>query len=241
MICPICANEEFSPALVKDLRQCFECGLWRREAPPTRNELRVSMAAMALKAQTCLKSRNSRFEDARQQLRILDMKPGTVYDVGAAGGFFLKVAREAGWTVYGNEISQVAIAYAKEEYGIELDYGLLEEVALPPVDAVVLWNTLEHTIDPLQTMRICANMLRPGGRCIISVPMKSHDQLRATFANAHLSEFAPHSLSLCCRRAGLEEIRSWFEDQPTSRQGLSKWRLTQPPFDTLQSGTPAPM
>ena len=226
MKCPLCSSVSFGKRLVKDLRQCSGCGLRRREEIPSRAELRERTRNFVLSGQTNERSRRSRINDAHQQLVLLDMLPASLYDVGAAGGFFLKVARDAGWAIHGNEISMKAIAFAYKQYGIRLAYGLLEELQmLPKVYAVVLWNVLEHTIDPLVTMRIAASMLPVGGQCIISVPMKTERQLRRTFAGGHLSEFTPESLMLCCETAGFTELSSRLEQHPKARQGISKWRI----------------
>lgn len=224
MKCPVCHGTEFGEPLVQDLRPCMGCGLRRREQIPTADELRDRTANFSLRAQTNKMSRKDRFADAEQQMRMIDLKPGRVFDVGAAGGFFLKIARDHGWEIFGNEISKVAIAFARKTYGIYLLYGLLEELMVPAnMDAVVLWNTLEHCIDPLATMKICRWMLRPGGVCIISVPCKLDGQAIQSFTGGHLSEFTPESLEMCCRSAGFQLHWHRWEMQGKTRQGISRW------------------
>ena len=150
-------------------------------------------------------------------MKMIDMTPGWVYDVGAAGGFFLKAARRHGWEVRGNEISTAAIEWCRKHYSIELDYGFLEEVELEAdsFDAVVMWNTLEHCINPLTTLETAYRILRPGGVLLVSVPTKRFNELEATYAGGHLSEFTTHSLELCANVAGFTE--DWVRPRQARR------------------------
>ena len=52
-------------------------------------------------------------QEAKYQLDLLQkyLQPGRLFDVGAAGGFFMK-ASDRGWQVVGHEISLTAIQWA---------------------------------------------------------------------------------------------------------------------------------
>ena len=222
--CPICDGALTRP-LVKDLCVCSGCGHRRRQEIPTPEELKERTRHFQLSATKNKVTRKARLEDARHQLELLDCPPGNVYDVGAAAGFFLKVARDAGWGVWGNEISVSAIEWARRHYEIWIGYGLLEEIAHPPefIDAVVIWNTLEHCINPLTTLQAAHHILKPGGVLLVSVPIKRDEELKPSYAAAHLSEFTQDSLELCAVMTGFQP--SWIRTRQSRicRQADGRW------------------
>jgi len=153
-----------------------------------------------LKACKNEKKRCGRFKNAKHQLDVLERyaEPGLVFDVGAAAGFFMKAAIDRGWKVHGNEISVKAIKWAKEQYGIDIEYGFFEDLELKKnaYDAVVMWNILEHTYDPKQTLLTSREILRAGGLLFIKVPNKKKaEDLRRYYAVAHLYEFTEECLT----------------------------------------------
>lgn len=224
MICPICEGQLSSP-LVRDLCVCSGCGHRRRAEIPTADELKERTKHFQLSATRRKRTRQDRLANARHQLELLDCLPGRVYDVGAAAGFFLKAAKVVGWEVYGNEISVSAIEWAKQRYAIAIDYGLLEELKYEECsfDAVVIWNTLEHCLDPLTTLRACHRMLKPAGILLVSVPTKRSKELERTYAGAHLSEFTRDSLELCAHKAGFRLDWARNRQSKLCRQTDARW------------------
>ncbi len=79
---------------------------------------------------------------------------GRLLDVGAGLGTFLAQARQDGWAVEGTEVSETAVSYALERYGIVLHRGQVEQMDLGSgsYDIITLWHVLEHRpfagIDP---------------------------------------------------------------------------------------------
>lgn len=226
-ICPICESRLSEP-IVRDLCVCPCCGLRRRREIPTVEELKERTKGFQLSATKRKQTRQDRLENARHQMTLLGLPPGRVYDVGAAAGFFLKVAKDQGWQLGGNELSLAAIEWARSRYAIDLDYGILEHVARDESfqgawDAVVIWNTLEHCIDPLATLKAAHGMLAPKGVLLVSVPAKRTQELERTYAGAHLSEFTPDSMELCATMAGFQ--LSWFRMRQARhcRQADGRW------------------
>lgn len=91
--------------------------------------------------------------------------PGALLEVGCAYGFFLDEARRRGWAVRGIEPSRVASAHARTELGLDVEPGPLAALRPGPasVDAVVMWDVIEHLPDPRQTLEAAWAALRPGG------------------------------------------------------------------------------
>jgi SAM-dependent methyltransferase len=108
----------------------------------------------------------------RQRLERHFAGPGRLLDVGCATGQFLSHMREAGWEVTGVEFSPHAAAFARQQYGLDVRTGTLENVVLPEasIDVVTMWDVLEHVPDPKGTLKEIARILRPGGLLVVSTP-----------------------------------------------------------------------
>jgi SAM-dependent methyltransferase/rubredoxin len=98
--------------------------------------------------------------------------PGALMELGSAGGFFIEAARRRGWRVQGVELSPPAARYSKQELGLEVFEGQLDQAPFPEAgfDVVVADNVLEHTTDPEQVLRDLNRLLVPGGHALIVVP-----------------------------------------------------------------------
>jgi SAM-dependent methyltransferase len=85
---------------------------------------------------------------------------GRLFEIGAAYGFFLDIARRQFQQVSGIDLSREAAARARDvAAGDFLEYPLEG----PPLDVVCMWDTIEHLAQPdLYIKKIAAHM-RPGG------------------------------------------------------------------------------
>jgi len=99
-------------------------------------------------------------------------KGGDLFELGAAGGFFLEAARRRGWKVKGVEISPPAAEYAREEFGLDIHLGRLESAPYEPAsfDVAVAEHVIEHTTRPDDVLLRLRRLLRPGGHLVVVVP-----------------------------------------------------------------------
>jgi 2-polyprenyl-3-methyl-5-hydroxy-6-metoxy-1,4-benzoquinol methylase len=97
---------------------------------------------------------------------------GRLLDIGAGYGQFLHHARPLFSEVAGTEVSESAVAIAKEKYGLKLLAGQVEDLNLPPqsFDTITLFHVLEHVPDPCMLIDRCYTMLRAQGILVIAVP-----------------------------------------------------------------------
>lgn len=97
---------------------------------------------------------------------------GELFEVGAAGGYFLKLARERGWRVRGLEITEVGSRHAREALGLDVGRGAFPEGPLPdrPVDVVYMGHVLEHLRSPAAGLDAARALVRPGGLLLVEVP-----------------------------------------------------------------------
>jgi SAM-dependent methyltransferase len=138
---------------------------------------------------------------------------GRLLDVGCSIGLFLDLARERGWSGLGLEFAPRALAYAREEHGLEVLDVPLEEAGFEPesFDAVGLLSVLEHTNEPRRTLADVARVLRPGGAVYTVVPNVEslacrvlHERARTFDGRNHLVYFSPSTLAELFDRSGFD-------------------------------------
>jgi len=144
---------------------------------------------------------------------------GRLLDIGCGNGQFLSRMRELGWEVVGVEPDPEAVHIAKEQFGLEVFEGSLEQVELPQnsFDAITMNHVIEHVPDPIGALAKCHRLLKPGGKLVIVTPniqsLGSHlfgRYWRGWEVPRHLFLFSPKSLRMCAERAGLkvQELRT---------------------------------
>lgn len=96
---------------------------------------------------------------------------GKLLDVGAASGFFLKIAQKRGWNVNGVEISEFAASKAREK---ELDVitGAIEDLQNcgECFNVITMWDVIEHMPDFASTLDATNKLLENGGIIAINTP-----------------------------------------------------------------------
>ena len=166
-----------------DLHRCHGCGFVFVTPRPTPERLRALYASekyyetdytLGVSGSSYFARRDellARYDGVVAQLEKVQ-KPGRIYEVGAAGGFFLAAASRRGWDASGVEISPFAADYARTEMGIDVQTGDVTEATVEPSsqDVVYVDNILEHTIDPIDVLRRLRGIVRPGGLLVVIVP-----------------------------------------------------------------------
>ncbi len=160
-----------------------------------------------------------------------------VLDVGCGEGNFLAKAKAIASSVSGIELNKQAARIA-EAKGIRMYEELLGDHAMADhYDVVTSFQVLEHVPDPLDFIKGCIRVLRPGGTLLIGVP--NDDSFLRLDPDAVLNQ-PPHHMGLWNRKsltavaqiAGLD-VHS-FETEPLAetdwyqavieRTYLSKWQ-----------------
>lgn len=104
---------------------------------------------------------------------LSDVDRPSVFDIGAGGGDFLARARDRGFRIAGNEVSQPAIDACRERHEIDLVMGDdLRAVAETSggFDAVTMWCVIAHVDEPEDLLRCAHALLRPGGVLFFCTP-----------------------------------------------------------------------
>ncbi len=208
--CRICKGKLHGP-VVGNFFVCNQCGIHYNTIIPTKPALLQSLSKMMLTACSSQSGMQRRLRKAHQQFDIIapHISGGKFYDVGAAGGFVMKAAQDRGWKVCGNELSHTAVKWAKHTYNISIFHGFLEDDPAATVsmfDLIVFWNTLEHMIDPVETLAFATKILKPQGCIHIRVPIKTEVNMVKFHEVGHMVEFSEQSLDILRKQNGLEEI-----------------------------------
>ena len=109
--------------------------------------------------------------------------PGRILDVGCGIGTFLEEARKRGWKTVGVEPSSHAGRLAHERSGSPVHEGTLAEAAFPSgsFDVICFWDSLEHTPQPVQLLKMARDLLVPNGLLVLKVPNTASPIIKVTF------------------------------------------------------------
>jgi len=151
------------------------------------------------------------FGEALDVAERLSPGRGRVLDIGPNIGTCLALARERGWQAEGVEINAEAARYCREQRGLDVRSGILEEDTYPRehFDLVLMADVIEHLRDPLGMLRIVGSILRSGGIVMISTPniRSAAGRLLQIKPEEHLYYFTPATMSAMLEKAGLEVLR----------------------------------
>jgi SAM-dependent methyltransferase len=143
---------------------------------------------------------------------------GKLLDVGTGFGFFLVEMKKRGWEAEGVEISQKAMDYARDVFGLTILPGPLEKAGFPDndFDAVTAFYVIEHLSHPMGFLRECYRILKPGGLLLLRYPHTTPVKNLLEFFGiknrlydlpAHLSDFSPKMIQQCLEKIGFEKCR----------------------------------
>jgi 2-polyprenyl-3-methyl-5-hydroxy-6-metoxy-1,4-benzoquinol methylase len=249
--CPICGSDEFcllreatyGPGLAREdlleiyrsssdhtlmdqLVECAGCGL-----PYLNPRVRASVILESYSSAV-----DSRFAEQNPEriatfrrvfqkwLRRFGLEPTrvkTLLDVGCAGGAFPKVASDLGFSAIGVEPSRWLCEFGRQQYGLDLRPGTLEEQDFPPdsFDVLTMWDVVEHLFDPERTMAEAHRVLKSDGYLIINYPDYSSLPRRLLgyrwpfFLSVHLFYFNPRTMRRFLERFGFQvvEVRPYLQ------------------------------
>lgn len=94
---------------------------------------------------------------------------GKVLDIGCATGVFLDMMKHKGFEPYGVDISDYASKYARENFGIKMFKGKLEDSKFKDelFDVITMWDFIEHVTNPTEVLNIANRLLKKGGMLYI--------------------------------------------------------------------------
>lgn len=135
--------------------------------------------------------------------------PGLLLDVGAAAGFILKGFEDSGWRGLGLEPNAAMAAFGREQMGLQMLSGSLEEFSTPRAfDALSLIQVLPHFYDLRQALQRAFEITKPGGLWLVET-WDAHS-IPARVLGAHWHEYSPPSVLHWFSRTGLRQLLAQF-------------------------------
>lgn len=139
---------------------------------------------------------------------------GSLFDIGAATGFFLKIAKSRGYGVSGVEMSDHAAGEARKA-GIDVSSGDLMSMSIAnnSFDVVTMLDVLEHMTEPFVELLESKRILKSGGLLVVNAP--NGQSLLARILKTkwhlvlppeHLFYFSPKNLSMFLEANGFETV-----------------------------------
>jgi 2-polyprenyl-3-methyl-5-hydroxy-6-metoxy-1,4-benzoquinol methylase len=255
--CPLCGADEpqrlfgvcrgFDPNLW-DYSRCGVCGMIYTVFAPTPAELqKIYESAPAQQEWVRLQQNPLELELDRKKFQWALEKIGwpfgnrRILDIGCSTGTLLVTASEmAGWiTGAGVEVNLDALAVAKERLRPPGAWRLVSDVSElggALWDLVVLWEVLEHVLEPQAMLKKAYDLVIPGGYLLICVPNADALAVRilhekcSVFGLGHLQLYSPMTLASaiareCPNARGLkqETIVSWSRE-------LANWMAFKDPM-----------
>jgi SAM-dependent methyltransferase len=265
-VCPACGGGRWR-LLWRDsdwrLLGCRGCGLQRLWPPPPQAALDALYDDRYF-SENYLASRPARLAHFRRLWKRVEplvlggsKARGRLLDVGCGPGFFLEVAAEGGWDVWGVERSGAAESVSAR---------LRQRVARAPFgedghaessfDVVTFWDVLAHLADPAAALRRAARLLRPDGSLVVKTPVRGPAVPAAArllgaygrpllHAPQQIYAFTPAALLRLCLAHALEPLlllrvgearRGWL---PAPTLGRSLARAALRAFEAVLTPRPA--
>lgn len=199
-LCELCGSERAAQHIAREMMfgmheeftylECSECGRLRISplpshldkyypsfytaysagpSSPLKARLRQSIVSLAIRRQWLLKAvpRAYRFQIARL-VHSLRLRPDmSILDVGCGAGLLVRDLRAAGFTAFGIDRFAPQVSDAG---GIAVKQCELQDLS-EHFDSVLFNHSLEHIDDQVGTLRLALSRLRPGGMCVVRIPV----------------------------------------------------------------------
>lgn len=201
------------------LLRCTECGQLFSQC--TEEWYRKSMEEFddpqgTLPDERSVERRFRRSRKFLERITALLKQPPTdirLLDVGCSSGAFLGAAARLGFRAEGVEPAARA-AQTAQAAGLKVCHGLLQDAGFADgqFDAITLFEVIEHLREPLDLLRECRRILRPGGILLVGTGNAASWSMAAMGARweylhiakhgGHISFYTPHSTNVLAQRAG---------------------------------------
>ena len=133
-------------------------------------------------------------------------KGGTVLDLGCGTGYFLE-ALPPGCEAWGVDFSPLAVRMSQERGLARVRVGTTEDLSAVNdrrYDLATLLDVIEHLDDDLGALKRAREVLKPGGRILVTVPAYAWMWSRHDELNHHRRRYTRPQLGDVMKRAGFD-------------------------------------
>ncbi|MEW6268745.1 MAG: class I SAM-dependent methyltransferase [Thermodesulfobacteriota bacterium] len=213
-------------------RRCRSCGQVQLDPFPTLEQLREAYPASYIGHVESAGSRGALYKllyEVKEYFHGRQLAPvvvpgGRALDIGCGNGEFLLRLRELGaGELDGIDFSPRAAELASAR-GVNVFLGVFGDFEAPPAsyDVIVMYNYLEHTLQPDEEAAKARRLLKPGGHLIGELPNFGSLDRRlfgrywgGNHVPRHTFQFDERTLTRTLRAAGFAEVRIRHELNPT--------------------------
>lgn len=238
--CLLCNSVSIQPlqGYEKDyLVKCRDCGFVFCQRIPTSDELNTHYNKY-VRGNSLSEITIKRYEELLEKFEPY-RETNNIIDVGCGDGFFLQVAKQRGWNVYGTEFTDKAVEVCSAK-GISMIKGPLNPANYSKdfFDIVTSFEVIEHINNPIDEILKFKTILRHGGIAYVTTPnfnSVSRDLLKGKWSiieyPEHLSYYTASTLKKLFTGNGFEKVK-------VSVSGISVDRIRQG-FRAGKSSSPA--
>lgn len=220
-LCLVCGSK-LGPSKYKGLLQCKSCGFITSDLDISDNDLKKIYGEDYFHGKeygNYLLDKPVIQKNFKKRLKTLlryVSEPSTksLFEIGCAYGFFLEIARNAFGKVFGIDISDDAINYAKNSLELNAISGdFLEYEMTQNYDIYCMWDTIEHLKKPDLFIQKISKHINMGGLLAITTGDISSinaiirgEKWRQIHPPTHLHYFSRRSLSLLLENNGFKVV-----------------------------------
>ncbi|OGY22864.1 MAG: hypothetical protein A2172_02900 [Candidatus Woykebacteria bacterium RBG_13_40_15] len=185
--CILCNSKNFS-TVYKNVNgysvvKCLNCNLISTYPKPTRKYLKEMydkqvISVNAEKEDLALEYLENPkvayrlgYEKRLKAIKVY-LKGKEILEIGCGAGIFLDYLKKNGFNVTGVEISPWGARWARKKLGLKIHEKNIEDLGLreDSFHAVLMYDVLEHTRNPIESLKEIHKLLKPGGLLVLNLP-----------------------------------------------------------------------
>jgi 2-polyprenyl-3-methyl-5-hydroxy-6-metoxy-1,4-benzoquinol methylase len=181
--CPLCGQYRFVHLLEREyqsrtwrLARCLACGLHFTNPQPTHDDIRGFYSgnyhAELRSAGVTEELFGPKYERYIERIRRFVVS-GRTLDVGCATGLFPYMLRKLGYQAEGVELDAESLQWGRANYRVPIHAGPMEELVTccpASYDLITLTDVLEHTENPLASLRCVSRLLKKNAYAMVTFP-----------------------------------------------------------------------
>lgn len=242
MNCEVCKNKA-NKRLINhgsySILKCSNCGLVYVNPLPTEQEIASFYENFAFTETQ--KTNAELYEDilyarakrlfTKLRLSSSGKTSKTLLDIGCNIGNYLRVARDIGFNVFGVELDNEAVRYAREKYALNVFKGTLEASEFPDnyFDFVMFKHVIEHLRRPREMLLDIYKRMKKGGILYCQTPnTESLEHIAKHNFHSEAVKIKQHNHNLSLIKSLIKVIRrEWgYVDPPRHLYGFNTRNLT---------------